>query len=173
MRMFRAGIDGGRPAQRTAAARRRSGSTRATARILRAPNEPLVVPGYAEDGGEEAEIAGIYLIGSGWPPEACGNGRWKRVLRPQVREAELPESCRVEAAQLRARSRVGARSRTSIRYRGALASSGAEPSSGNVKSPRESAKCATAWRTSSITTSSSKGIGGRAIFTFITTEPTA
>jgi hypothetical protein len=31
--------------------------------ILRSCGEPLEVPGFAEDGGEEAEIAGIYLVG--------------------------------------------------------------------------------------------------------------
>ncbi len=62
MKMFRWGVEGGRPA---------SGSIgtppewfyKGTGTILRAHNEPLEVPSYAEDGGEEAEIAGIYLIG--------------------------------------------------------------------------------------------------------------
>ena len=30
---------------------------------VRAHGEPLLVPNYAEDGGEEAEIAGVYIIG--------------------------------------------------------------------------------------------------------------
>ncbi len=37
--------------------------------ILRAHNEPLDVPAFAEDGGEEAEIAGIYFV------DAIGNPR--------------------------------------------------------------------------------------------------
>jgi hypothetical protein len=32
--------------------------------ILRAHGEPLTVPDYAEDGGEEAELAGLYVIGA-------------------------------------------------------------------------------------------------------------
>jgi hypothetical protein len=40
--------------------------------ILRAPNEPLDVPSYAEDGGEEAEIAGVYLIDSSGQPCRIG-----------------------------------------------------------------------------------------------------
>ena len=61
MRMFRAGAEGGRPA---------SGHIgvapewfyKGSGDVLRAPGEPLVVPEHAEDGGEEAEIAGIYVI---------------------------------------------------------------------------------------------------------------
>lgn len=30
--------------------------------ILRAHGEPLLIPAYAEDGGEEAEVAGCYLV---------------------------------------------------------------------------------------------------------------
>ena len=40
--------------------------------ILRAHNEPLEVPFYAEDGGEEAEIAGVYFIGNHGQPYRIG-----------------------------------------------------------------------------------------------------
>jgi hypothetical protein len=40
--------------------------------ILRAHNEPLVVPPYAEDGGEEPEIAGIYIIDPSGNPRRIG-----------------------------------------------------------------------------------------------------
>jgi hypothetical protein len=40
--------------------------------ILRAHGEPLEVPSYALDGGEEAEIAGIYLIGPDGRPYRVG-----------------------------------------------------------------------------------------------------
>jgi hypothetical protein len=40
--------------------------------ILRAPGEPLDVPPYAEDGGEEAEIAGVYLISADGTPLRIG-----------------------------------------------------------------------------------------------------
>jgi hypothetical protein len=40
--------------------------------ILRAPNEPLDVPAYAEDGGEEAEIAGVYFIDADGQPRRIG-----------------------------------------------------------------------------------------------------
>ena len=40
--------------------------------VLRAPGEPLEVPPYAEDGGEEAEIAGIYYINPEGIPRRIG-----------------------------------------------------------------------------------------------------
>ena len=43
-----------------------------TGTTLRAHGEPLDVPSYAEDGGEEAEIAGIYLIGRDGQPYRLG-----------------------------------------------------------------------------------------------------
>ena len=38
--------------------------------ILRAPGEPLIVPAYADDGGEEAEMVGVYLVDSDGNPGA-------------------------------------------------------------------------------------------------------
>jgi hypothetical protein len=40
--------------------------------ILRAHGEPLEVPSYAEDGGEEGEIAGVYLIDAAGVPRRLG-----------------------------------------------------------------------------------------------------
>ena len=40
--------------------------------MLRAHGEPLEVPDYADDGGEEPEVAGIYLIGSDGQPYRIG-----------------------------------------------------------------------------------------------------
>ncbi len=76
MKMFRWGIEGGRPA---------AGSIgtapewfyKGTGTSLRGHGEVLEVPAYAGDGGEEAEIAGIYLIAADGQPHrigmACGN----------------------------------------------------------------------------------------------------
>jgi hypothetical protein len=71
MKMFRWGVEGGRPA---------AGQIgiapewfyKGNGTILRAHGEPLVVPPYAEDGGEEAEIAGIYLVGPDGQPRRIG-----------------------------------------------------------------------------------------------------
>jgi len=40
--------------------------------LLRAPGEALEVPPYAEDGGEEAEIAGVYIIAPDGRPRRIG-----------------------------------------------------------------------------------------------------
>jgi hypothetical protein len=71
MRMFQWGVEGGRPAQG------RIGIApewfyKGTGTILRGPFEPLSVPAYAEDGGEEAEIAGVYIVDEGGIPHRIG-----------------------------------------------------------------------------------------------------
>lgn len=40
--------------------------------IIRAPFAPLTIPGYAEDGGEEAEVAAIYIIDDSGQPHRIG-----------------------------------------------------------------------------------------------------
>lgn len=76
MKMFRWGVEGGRPAAG------HIGTPpewfyKGSAAILRAHGEPLVIPSFGEDGGEEAEIAGVYVVGSDAKPRrigmACGN----------------------------------------------------------------------------------------------------
>src|SRR3954465_5134790 len=71
MKMFRWGLEGGRP---------EAGSIgtppewfyKGTGSVLRAHGEALTVPSYAEDGGEEAEIAGIYVIDPQSRPRRIG-----------------------------------------------------------------------------------------------------
>lgn len=71
MKMFQWGVEGGRP---------REGEIgiapewfyKGNGAILRGPFEPLAVPPYAEDGGEEAEIAGIYIVGDDGTPWRVG-----------------------------------------------------------------------------------------------------
>ncbi|MEO8244958.1 MAG: AraD1 family protein [bacterium] len=62
MKMFRMGLEGGRPAAGAVGAQPewfyKGNGTAAVA-----PGAPLTAPGFAEDGGEEPEIAGIYLVG--------------------------------------------------------------------------------------------------------------
>lgn len=43
-----------------------------TGTSLRAHGQPLEIPWYAEDGGEEAEIAGVYLVGPDGMPHRIG-----------------------------------------------------------------------------------------------------
>jgi len=71
MRMFRAGLEGGRPeGGRCGAAPEWFYKGNGT--VLRATGEELLVPGYAEDGGEEAEVAGVYLIDPDGHPRRIG-----------------------------------------------------------------------------------------------------
>jgi hypothetical protein len=71
MKIFRWGVEGGRP---------EAGSVgispewfhKGTGSALRAHGEPLDVPSYAEDGGEEAEIAGVYVISRDGRPYRVG-----------------------------------------------------------------------------------------------------
>jgi len=61
MKMFRAGVEAGRPAPGNIGTPP-EWFYKGTGAMLRAHGEPLDIPPYAEDGGEEAEIAGIYMI---------------------------------------------------------------------------------------------------------------
>jgi hypothetical protein len=71
MKMFRWGIEGGRPAPGNIGTAP-EWFYKGTGTILRAHGEPLDVPAYAEDGGEEAEIAGVYVIGPDGQPRCVG-----------------------------------------------------------------------------------------------------
>src|SRR3954466_1322410 len=71
MKMFQIGLDGGRPAAGCI------GSApewfyKGVGTIVRAHNEPLSVPLHGLDGGEEAEIAGIYFVGDDGTPFRIG-----------------------------------------------------------------------------------------------------
>jgi hypothetical protein len=61
MRMFEAGLVGGRPEPGKVGVAP-EWFYKGTGSMLRAHGEPLDVPSYAEDGGEEAELAGVYII---------------------------------------------------------------------------------------------------------------
>ena len=61
MRMYQLGLEGGRPVD-GAIGVQPEWFYKGNGSILRAHNEPLRIPPYAEDGGEEPEIAGVYLI---------------------------------------------------------------------------------------------------------------
>lgn len=114
MRMFLMGEKGGRPAAGTVGVQpewfyKGDGS------ILVAPGAPLTMPPFAEDGGEEPEIAGIYLIDGGRPFRLGfalgnefsdhvverGNYLWlahsklrQAALGPELRLGELPADVR-------------------------------------------------------------------------------
>jgi len=71
MKMFRWGVEGGRPTL-GAIGVAPEWFYKGNGTILRAHGESLVVPAFAEDGGEEAEIAGIYLVDPDGQPRRIG-----------------------------------------------------------------------------------------------------
>jgi hypothetical protein len=71
MKMYRIGLEGGRPEEgRIGAAP--EWFYKGCGTILKTHGESLVVPNHAEDGGDEAEIAGAYLIGPDGLPYRIG-----------------------------------------------------------------------------------------------------
>lgn len=71
MKMFRLGVEGGKPAPGKIGVAP-EWFYKGCGTILRAHGESLDVPPYAEDGGEEAEIVGVYFIGSDGTPHRIG-----------------------------------------------------------------------------------------------------
>lgn len=71
MKMFRMGLEGGKPAAGDIGVQpewfyKGDGS------IVRAAEQPLTMPHFALDGGEEPEIAGLYVIGADGAPYRLG-----------------------------------------------------------------------------------------------------
>jgi hypothetical protein len=71
MRMYQWGVEGGRPAAGEIGVAP-EWFYKGCGTILRAHGEPLEVPPHAEDGGEEPEIAGVYLIDKDGVPRRIG-----------------------------------------------------------------------------------------------------
>ncbi|MGA7751200.1 MAG: AraD1 family protein [Candidatus Sulfotelmatobacter sp.] len=71
MKMFQWGKEGGRPAV-GAIGTPPEWFYKGTGAMLRGHGQPLEIPAYAEDGGEEAEIAGVYVIARDGSPYRVG-----------------------------------------------------------------------------------------------------
>ena len=71
MKMFRMGLEGGRPAKGQVGAQP-EWFYKGNGHAAIAPGAALEAPGFAEDGGEEPEVAGIYLIGKDGTPHRIG-----------------------------------------------------------------------------------------------------
>lgn len=71
MRMYQWGLEGGRPAPGVPGVSP-EWFYKGTGAILRAHNDPLDIPPYAEDGGEEPEIAGVYIVDPQGQPRRIG-----------------------------------------------------------------------------------------------------
>lgn len=71
MRMFLEGLEGGKPAP-GAIGQQPEWFYKGDGSQLVGPGEPLIMPAFARDGGEEPELAGIYLIGPDGKPWRLG-----------------------------------------------------------------------------------------------------
>ena len=71
MRMFQMGLEGGRPAPGDIGVQP-EWFYKGNGHSAVAPGQPLISPGFALDGGEEPEIAGIYIIGPTGQPFRIG-----------------------------------------------------------------------------------------------------
>jgi hypothetical protein len=71
MRMFQIGVDGGKPAAGQIGAQP-EWAYKGDGRCVVAPEHPLTQPAYADDGGEEAEIAGLYIVADDGTPWRIG-----------------------------------------------------------------------------------------------------
>jgi hypothetical protein len=71
MKMFRWGLENGRP-EKGKIGIAPEWFYKGNGAILRGHGEPLTVPSFGEDGGEEAEIAGVYIIDRQGRPHRIG-----------------------------------------------------------------------------------------------------
>ena len=71
MKMFRMGLQGGKPAA-GAAGVQPEWFYKGNGTIAVAPGQPLISPAFAQDGGEEPEIAGVYIVGEDGAPFRVG-----------------------------------------------------------------------------------------------------
>ncbi len=71
MRMYQWGLEGGTPGEGEIGVQP-EWFYKGDGTILRAHNDPLTVPWFADDGGEEPEVAGVYLIGNDGMPYRVG-----------------------------------------------------------------------------------------------------
>ncbi|OJY51480.1 AraD1 family protein [Sphingomonas sp. 67-41] len=71
MRMFLEGVEGGKPAAGEVG-QQPEWFYKGNGMHVAGPGDPLEMPGFAQDGGEEPELAGIYLIGPDGTPWRLG-----------------------------------------------------------------------------------------------------
>lgn len=71
MKIYQWGLEGGRPAENTIGIQP-EWFYKGTGAVLKPHGHPLSVPPYANDGGEEPEIAGVYIISEDGAPYRIG-----------------------------------------------------------------------------------------------------
>lgn len=71
MKMFRLGVEGGKP-EGLAVGAQPEWFYKGDGSILAAPEQPLEVPSFSQDAGEEPELVGVYLVGRDGVPYRLG-----------------------------------------------------------------------------------------------------
>ncbi len=71
MKMFRMGLENGKPAPGQQGVQP-EWSYKGDGALLVGPGQPLTAPSFAQDGGEEPEVAGIYIVGDDGHPYRIG-----------------------------------------------------------------------------------------------------
>lgn len=71
MKMYQWGVEGGQP-EKGAIGCQPEWFYKGTGAVLKAHGQPLEVPAYANDGGEEPEIAGVYVVDKSGRPYRIG-----------------------------------------------------------------------------------------------------
>jgi hypothetical protein len=71
MKMYQWGLEGGQPVKGDIGTQP-EWFYKGTGAILKAHNQPLYVPAYANDGGEEPEVAGVYIVDRQGQPYRIG-----------------------------------------------------------------------------------------------------
>lgn len=125
-RMFAIGLEGGRPAAGIRGAAP-EWFYKGDGRNLRGPGQPLDIPGFAPDGGEEPEIAGVYAIddrgipcrlgfvqGNEWSDHATEKINYLYLAPSKLRACAIGPELITDLAfdDLRGRCRVGRDGRT-------------------------------------------------------------
>ena len=72
LKMFKLGLEGGRPKSKGEAGVQPEWFYKGDGSWLVAPGQPLPLPSFARDGGEEPELAGLYLIDAKGRPARLG-----------------------------------------------------------------------------------------------------
>jgi hypothetical protein len=170
MRMFQWGIKGGRPPEGEIGVAP-EWFYKGNGYILQPPFAALTIPAYAEDGGEEAELAGIYLIGKDGTPYRIGmtTGNEFSDLQFERRNYLYLAGSKLRFCSLGPELMVGAGFQA---VEGEVRIERGAETIWSKKVATGEETCATAWPTSNITISSSKHIANRAMCMYISSGHT-
>lgn len=72
MKMFKHGVEGGKPADDSTTGFQPEWFYKGDGSSVVAPEQPLPIPAFAQDAGEEPELVGLYVIGDGGLPYRLG-----------------------------------------------------------------------------------------------------